>query len=225
MALLCAATVGCKTPSNSSTKDIGFVNTAKASAKVLYSDGRQVFLKSCKPPLPAPLTRDCPSDESAKSMALDDSKGTNPVKDHKQACWDSEHMVQLDGSNRQPLWRDHLSKLNLVEKHSGLKFDFLADAHEMMAAEVDQLISEEDRVVSIRVFTCTCNLRPQTNLHHEECTEVRHTSSEVLTLFVECQYELHGSPFLILAGAEGVLLPQSKFLVFLSIFARPKYQL
>ncbi len=72
LALLCAATVGCKTISNSSTKDIGFVNTANASAKVLYSDGSQVFLKSCKPPLPAPLTRDCPSDESAKSMALDD---------------------------------------------------------------------------------------------------------------------------------------------------------
>jgi DNA/RNA endonuclease G (NUC1) len=73
------------------------------------------------------------------------SKGTNPVKDHKQACWDSEHTVRLDESNRQPLWRDHLSKLNSVEKHSGLKFDFLADAHEMMAAEVDQLISEENR--------------------------------------------------------------------------------
>jgi hypothetical protein len=72
LALLCVATVGCKTPSNSSTKDIGVVNTANAKAKVLYSDGRQVFLKSCTPPLPAPLTRDCPSDEAAKSMALDD---------------------------------------------------------------------------------------------------------------------------------------------------------
>jgi endonuclease G len=73
------------------------------------------------------------------------SKGTHPVKDHKQACWDSEHTVRLDETNRQSYWREHLTKLNSIEKHSGLQFEFLDDAHEMTAAEVDQLIADENQ--------------------------------------------------------------------------------
>lgn len=72
------------------------------------------------------------------------SKGTNPVTDHKQACYDSEHTVRLDEANRQAYWRMYLTKLNEVEKASGIKFDFLETAHEMTAKEVDDLIVQEN---------------------------------------------------------------------------------
>jgi DNA/RNA endonuclease G (NUC1) len=95
--------------------------------------------------MPRPRDRD----QKAKFFVVNfpnvTSKGTNPVKDQKQACWDSEHTVRLDETNRQPFWRDHLTKLNSVEKHSGIRFDFLSDAHEMTSAEVDALITEESR--------------------------------------------------------------------------------
>ena len=72
------------------------------------------------------------------------SKGTNPVKDHKQACWDSEHTARLDEKNRRPLWRVYLTKLSAIEKASGIKFSFLHRAHEMSVKEVDELIIEEN---------------------------------------------------------------------------------
>ena len=61
---------------------------------------------------------------------------------HRPASRHQEADPRAVDNSDQPLWRDHLSKLNSVEKHSGLKFHFLADAHGMMAAEVDHLISE-----------------------------------------------------------------------------------
>lgn len=50
----------CKTrSSHSSTKDIGIVNTGTATAQVIYSDGVNVFLKTCNPPYAVNLNRNC----------------------------------------------------------------------------------------------------------------------------------------------------------------------
>ena len=72
------------------------------------------------------------------------SKGTNPVKDREQACYDSEHTIRLDENNRQPYWRTYLTQLKAVEKASGINFEFLHDAHEMSAQEVDAIITDEN---------------------------------------------------------------------------------
>jgi hypothetical protein len=73
------------------------------------------------------------------------SRGTNPVVDHEQACYDSDHTVRLDESNRQAIWRPFLSTLSQVEKESGIDFSFLRDLREMTATEVDELITAESK--------------------------------------------------------------------------------
>lgn len=73
------------------------------------------------------------------------SKGTNPVQDHAQACYDSEHTVRLEETNREAYWRQHLSSLRNIEEDSGISFDFLHRAHEMTAKEVDALIAKENQ--------------------------------------------------------------------------------
>lgn len=66
-----SSTLSCRTADESTTKDIGVVNTQTASTKVLYSDQNKVYLKACKPPLAPPLTRDCQSDEEPKYLDLE----------------------------------------------------------------------------------------------------------------------------------------------------------
>ena len=52
--------------------DIGVVDTEAPKTSVLYEDGGKVYLKICKPPIAPPLTRDCDSVETPKSIALND---------------------------------------------------------------------------------------------------------------------------------------------------------
>jgi hypothetical protein len=57
---------------NTQLKDIGLINTIGAKNSVLYSEQGQVFLKSCKQVVLPPVTRDCASDGTPKSMSESD---------------------------------------------------------------------------------------------------------------------------------------------------------
>jgi DNA/RNA endonuclease G (NUC1) len=74
------------------------------------------------------------------------STGTNPVTDHVQACYDSDHTVRLEDENRQALWRPFLSNLSRVESDSGIDFKFLHGIREMTRQEVDDLITAEFKI-------------------------------------------------------------------------------
>ena len=71
------------------------------------------------------------------------SRGTDPVIDHTQACYDSDHTVHLDDGNQDPFWRPYLATLSTVERESGISFPFLQGAHAMTPAEVDLLIAND----------------------------------------------------------------------------------
>ncbi len=107
----------------------------------------KVPLRNFKIAVLMPASRDAPPRDAMSFFVVDfpnvTSRGTNPVTDHEQACYDSDHTVRLDESNRQAIWRPHLSTLARVEKQSGIDFSFLKDLHEMTAAEVDDLITAE----------------------------------------------------------------------------------
>jgi endonuclease G len=107
----------------------------------------KVPLRNFKIAVLMPASRDAPPRESMSYFVVDfpnvTSRGTNPVVDHEQACYDSEHTVRLDEANRQSLWRPFLSTLARVERQSGIDFSFLKDLHEMTAAEVDEMIDAE----------------------------------------------------------------------------------
>jgi endonuclease G len=112
-------------------------------------DDIQVPLKNFKIAVLMPASRNTPSRKSMRFFVVDfpnvTSRGTNPVVDHEQACYDSDHTVRLDESNRQAIWRPFLSTLSQVEKESGIDFSFLRDLREMTATEVDELITAESK--------------------------------------------------------------------------------
>ncbi len=96
-----------------------------------------------------PAVREKPPRDAMKFFVVDfpnvTSRGTNPVIDREQACYDSDHTVRLDESNRQAIWRPYLSTLARVERLAGIQFSFLKDLHEMTPAEVDELIAAESK--------------------------------------------------------------------------------
>lgn len=71
------------------------------------------------------------------------SQGTNPLTDTDQACYDSGHTVRIDESNRVAYWRPYTTTLDQLEKHSGVRFDFLRSIPEMTPDEIDELIASE----------------------------------------------------------------------------------
>lgn len=73
------------------------------------------------------------------------SKKTNPVTDHEQACYDSQHTVKLAEENRAPYWRGNISNLSRIESASGLSFAFLRKIPLITRAELDEMIGEQLR--------------------------------------------------------------------------------
>lgn len=70
----CTLLLTCKSTSEqtgSQVKDIGGFNTVNGKAVVLYEDNGQVYRKICVPTPAPPLTRNCTSRESPKSMPLE----------------------------------------------------------------------------------------------------------------------------------------------------------
>ena len=107
----------------------------------------QVPLTNYKIAVLMPATRVKPHKDQMRYFVVNfpniTSKGTNPVVDHKQACYDSEHTIRVDEKNRSAVWRKFLIDLKSVESKSHVDFDFLKDIHQMSAEEVDQLIGED----------------------------------------------------------------------------------
>lgn len=67
--LISMSLISCMTnKSDSSSKDIGMVNTQDAKTKVVYEEQGKVYLKNCKPPLAPPLDRNCTTDETPKYL-------------------------------------------------------------------------------------------------------------------------------------------------------------
>jgi endonuclease G len=77
------------------------------------------------------------------------SRGTSPVTDQNQACFDSAHTPRLNDSDTNALWRSHLSTLHQIESASSLSFAFLQSAHQLSAFEVDDLILEDINSVQL----------------------------------------------------------------------------
>jgi endonuclease G, mitochondrial len=71
------------------------------------------------------------------------SRNTDPVIDHVQACYDSQHTIHLDDTNLKAYWRPYLSTRASVEASSGIDFGFLNGAHAMTPDEVDLLIGTD----------------------------------------------------------------------------------
>jgi len=93
-----------------------------------------------------PATREKPSRKEMKYFVVNfpnvTSKGTNPVDDREQACWDSEHTIKLGENNHQAIWRPYLTSLDEVQKSSGISFDFLQGIEQMTPDQVDGIIAE-----------------------------------------------------------------------------------
>lgn len=76
------------------------------------------------------------------------SKGTNPVTDREQACYDSQHTMQLEEENRTPYWRSNVSQLDKVEQASGIDFAFLRKIPPISRPELDELIGAQVKQVT-----------------------------------------------------------------------------
>lgn len=68
------------------------------------------------------------------------SKNTDPVLDHEQACYDSQHTARLSETNSSPYWKKFVSDLNTVQGESDVNFSFLSKIPRLSAAELAQLL-------------------------------------------------------------------------------------
>jgi DNA/RNA endonuclease G (NUC1) len=106
-----------------------------------------VPLKNFKIAVLMPATRQRPRIDQMQYFVANfpnvTSRNTDPVIDHEQACFDSDHTIHLDDGNQDPLWRPFLSTLSTVQGESGIDFSFLQGAHALTRAEVDLLISSD----------------------------------------------------------------------------------
>lgn len=106
-----------------------------------------VPLKNFKIAVMMPATRAHPRLDQMQYFAVNfpnvTSRNTDPVIDHAQACYDSDHTTHLDESNQVAYWRAFLSTRASVESESGIDFSFLEGAHALTPAEVDALVIED----------------------------------------------------------------------------------
>jgi DNA/RNA endonuclease G (NUC1) len=70
------------------------------------------------------------------------STGTSPIKDPEQACYDSQHTMNLELDNREAYWSPYLRTLDEVSESTGLDFEFLRNIPEISADELDEIIAE-----------------------------------------------------------------------------------
>ena len=73
------------------------------------------------------------------------SKGTDPLVDHEQACYDSEHYMRLSDQDRRDYWRQNISSLEAVEQASGISFPFLKGIQALTPEEIDQLVKQQQQ--------------------------------------------------------------------------------
>lgn len=73
------------------------------------------------------------------------SKGTDPLVDREQACYDSAHTIQLAEENRAPLWLPYVTSLNAVEVSSKSSFKFLDAITPITQRELNDLINQQIR--------------------------------------------------------------------------------
>lgn len=106
-----------------------------------------VPLKNFKVAVIMPATRERPTPSQMQYFVANfpnvTSRNTDPVIDHDQACYDSDHTIHLDESSQVAYWRPFLTTLSSVESQSGIDFSFLKTAHAMTPTEVDELIADD----------------------------------------------------------------------------------